>query len=215
MEHLKQELRDLKGSAAPGDQLDPDNATVGPAACVGSASSAVPVLALAEKPAPSPVAAQAVDQPDDDDEDIVPLPEWDCPQGRLVARVEQSGSADQPIVVAADVHAGVPLASTCWPLRRPLDRLPAALFSHGHTLSGYCIAPCWGLCVPVRWPRRLGSRVASTIALSAGPDWRSLQEERLAMEEAALLERYQKDLAAAKRASLEACSSLTPLCFAH
>ena len=61
-------------------------------------------------------------------------------------RLELSGSAELPYLCAVDVLQGLEVPSHVLPLRFPLQRLPKVLREHGHSLSGYCAAPCRARC---------------------------------------------------------------------
>ena len=63
-----------------------------------------------------------------------------------VCRLELSGSAELPYLCAVDVLSGLALPDHVLPLRFPLQRLPKVLRDHGHSLSGYCTAPCRARC---------------------------------------------------------------------
>ena len=92
----------------------------------GGADSSVPVETAAAQPALLVVQAATEPPP--------------------TCRLELSGSAELPYLCAVDVLQGLEVPSHVLPLRRPLQRLPKVLREHGHSLSGYCAAPCRARC---------------------------------------------------------------------
>ncbi|CAE7939908.1 hypothetical protein AK812_SmicGene1356 [Symbiodinium microadriaticum] len=92
----------------------------------GGADSSVPAETAAAQPA-LPVVQAAAEPPP-------------------TCRLELSGSAELPYLCAVDVLQGLEVPSHVLPLRRPLQRLPRVLREHGHSLSGYCAAPCRARC---------------------------------------------------------------------
>ena len=122
------DFSDPPADAAPG--TGPDHGTPLPSGSTTDVSLAAASLSQAP-PADAPPAlpvAQAVAAPP--------------PQCRL----ELSGSAELPYLHAIDVLQGLEIPAHVLPLRFPLQRLPKVLRDHGHSLSGYCAAPCRARC---------------------------------------------------------------------
>ena len=92
--------------------------------------------------------------------------------------MDQQGSADRPYALAADILAGLPVLSSCRPMRLRLGRLPHYLTRMAACAAVYpfrvtCLARCWatvptvavGQCVPlhVLFTRTTGATLAGAV----------------------------------------------------